>query len=81
MENKEISQTHDALVEDAAKLKKNVSKIADDAKEHALAHVNAVKSRANDQVEKAFDYVREHPVHALLGAFALGLFVGITRRR
>jgi ElaB/YqjD/DUF883 family membrane-anchored ribosome-binding protein len=81
MESKEISQTHDALVSDTAKLKKSVSKVAEDVKDHATAHVNFVKDKATDTIEKIADYARENPLHIAAGAFALGLFIGFTRRK
>jgi ElaB/YqjD/DUF883 family membrane-anchored ribosome-binding protein len=81
MENKELSRTHDALVTDAAKLKQNVTKVAEDVKDHAAAHVHFVKDKASDTLEKIADYARENPLHIAAAAFVLGLFIGFTRRK
>ena len=81
MPNKDISETRDTLVNDANKLKENVGQVAQDVKDHATAHVDFVKTKANDTLQGITDYVRENPLHLAAVSFALGLFIGYTRRR
>jgi ElaB/YqjD/DUF883 family membrane-anchored ribosome-binding protein len=81
MESKDISETREALVSDASKLKENVGQIAQDVKDHATAHVDFVRDKANDTFQKLSDYAREKPLHLAGAAFVLGLFIGYTRRK
>jgi ElaB/YqjD/DUF883 family membrane-anchored ribosome-binding protein len=81
MEGKDISATRDALVSDASKLKENVGQIAQDMKDHATAHVDFVWDKASDTIQRISDYARQNPLHLAGAAFALGLFLGYTRRK
>lgn len=76
-----ISDTRQALVDDAVELKRNVGQIAQDVKEHATAHVDFVKDRANDSYQRACDHARENPLHLIAAAFFFGLVIGFTRRK
>ena len=81
MNTDRITQTRDALANDAASLKRDVEKIANDARDHATAHVDFVKGKATDSFQRVSDYARENPLHLVAAAFALGLFIGFTRRK
>jgi ElaB/YqjD/DUF883 family membrane-anchored ribosome-binding protein len=81
MESDEITKTRAALSKDTTALKRDINKIATDVKDHATAHVDFVKDKAGDTFERVSDYARENPLHLVVAAFALGLFIGFTRRK
>ena len=81
MNTDKITDTREALVKDTTALKRDVEKIATDVKNHATAHVDFVKDRATDSFQRVSDYARENPLHLVAAAFALGLFLGFTRRK
>ncbi len=81
MNTNTITHTREALVNDASALKRDVEKIAGDVKNHATAHVDFVKGKATDSFQRVSDYARENPLHLVAAAFALGLFLGFTRRK
>lgn len=73
MENESTTtKTHDALVKDVEKLKKNAVQIVQDVRDHAQAHVDETKQRVTDTVQGVQDRLTSNPL-ALLG---IGLFVG-----
>jgi ElaB/YqjD/DUF883 family membrane-anchored ribosome-binding protein len=78
---KDIASTRETLINDTTKLKENVGQIAQDVRDHASAHVDFVKGKANDSVSQLVDYARENPLHVVGGAFALGLIVGFALRK
>lgn len=81
MNTDKITDTREALVKDTTTLKRDVEKIATDVKNHATAHVDFVKDKATDSFQRVSDYARENPLHLVAAAFALGLFIGFTRRK
>jgi len=81
MENDKITKTREAIFNDTVALKRDVNQIATDVRDHASAHVDFVKGKASDSFQKVCDYARENPLHLVAAAFALGLFIGFTRRK
>lgn len=81
MNNDTITTTRETLGDDAETLKKDVDQMAQDIKKHATAHVDFVKDKASNSLQRAGDYARENPLYVVGGAFALGFFMGLIRRK
>ena len=81
MNNNAITTTRETLIDDAETLKRDVGQVAQDVRKHANSHVDFVRNKASDSLQRISDYVRENPLCVVGAAFALGLFVGFTRRK
>jgi len=82
MENNDsTTETHEALVKDVAKLKKDATQIAQDVKAHANAHVDKTKKRFNEAVSNAQSTAAAHPFAILAAGVVLGYIFGARRRR
>ena len=49
--------------------------------QEAAARFEACRQKALGFTETALNYVREHPIRSLVGAFEVGVIVGLLRRR
>ena len=81
MTNNTITSTRETLIKDADHLKQDAGKIVEDVKNHASAHVDAVKDKVNDTFDLARKCVNEHPLKLVAGALLLGFLIGTFRRK
>ena len=75
------SETKDNLVKDVGQLKSDVTKIAQDAKAHAHAHVDEARQRVNDAIATLQAQLAAHPFAILGTGLLLGYIFGRRRRR
>jgi len=75
------SETGKTLFEDISHLKETAIRVAQDARDHAIAHAGDKKQRFNQALQAARDRLLEHPVAVLGVGFAVGLFFGARLRR
>jgi len=81
MENSTTSKTHDILLKDVNKLKRDAVQVAEDVRDHATAHVDETKQRVTDTIQTVRENLATNPL-ALLGiGFAAGLLLGFRFRR
>jgi ElaB/YqjD/DUF883 family membrane-anchored ribosome-binding protein len=76
-----ISSTRDTLIDDTDALKRDAGRIVEDVKQHASAHVEAVKASVNDTLCATGNYIKERPFQVAGVAFLLGFLFGLSRRR
>jgi ElaB/YqjD/DUF883 family membrane-anchored ribosome-binding protein len=81
MTNDKITSTRETLIKDTNHLRQDAGQIVEDVKNHAHAHVDAVKDKANNAVELVHDYAKEHPFHLAAIALFIGFFIGTFRRK
>jgi chaperonin GroEL (HSP60 family) len=76
------SDTRETLVKDVNQLKQDATRIAQDVKAHANAHVDETKRRLNDALNAVQARLAERPLLLLGVGFVLGyVFAGRRRRR
>jgi ElaB/YqjD/DUF883 family membrane-anchored ribosome-binding protein len=80
MENNSTNSTREALVNDISNLKRDVTQVAQDVKDHAGAHVEATKQRINDKVQAVRDAAAARPLLVLGIGFLIGFILGVRRR-
>jgi len=80
MENHTTDRTRETLVKDLSTLQRDVTKVAQDVKAHAGAHVDATKQRINEKVQAARDAVTARPLTLLGIGFLIGFIVASRRR-
>ena len=81
MTNDKITSTRETLIKDTNHLRQDAGQIVEDVKNHAHAHVDAVKYKVNDTFDLARDYVKERPFHVAAVAFFIGFLIGTFRRK
>ena len=65
----------------AAALKDGASSKAQDVKVAATEKYEQSKAKAKDVHESSEEYIRQHPTKCVLGAFGVGLLIGLLARR
>jgi hypothetical protein len=81
MENHSTAETRETLVRDLSNLKRDVTQIANDVREHSGAHVDAAKKHLADQVQSLRDAVSRQPLVLLGTGILIGFFLASRRRR
>jgi len=69
------------LKDNAIQLKENALKIAQDVKDHAVAHVDDTRKRVTDTFVTTREYMVAHPLSLLGAGFVVGLLFGLRLRR
>lgn len=72
MEKSATEQTSEVLAKDLTNLKKDVSQIASDMRQHAKAHVDTTKELINEKIKLAREAAAARP----LAIFGVGFLVG-----
>lgn len=67
--------------EKATALKEDASQRAHVVKQAASEKYEQSKAKAKDVHASSEDYIREHPTKCVLGAFGVGLLIGLLARR
>jgi ElaB/YqjD/DUF883 family membrane-anchored ribosome-binding protein len=67
--------------EKATALKEDASQRATVVKQAASEKYEQSKAKAKDVHASSEDYIREHPTKCVLGAFGVGLLIGLLARR
>jgi ElaB/YqjD/DUF883 family membrane-anchored ribosome-binding protein len=80
MSNDKITSTRETLIKDTDHLRQDAGQIVEDVKKHASAHVDAVRAKANNALDLAHDYAKEHPFHFAAVAFFIGFLIGFRRK-
>ena len=81
MTNDNITSTRETLIKDTNNLKQDAGQIVEDVKKHAVAHVDAIKDKANDTFDLARDFAKEHPLKLAAAALFIGFVIGTFRRK
>ena len=76
-----VTSTREALIKDTDHLKRDAGQIIEDVKKHGAAHVDAVKDKANDTLDLACDFAKEHPLKLAAAALFIGFVIGTFRRK
>jgi ElaB/YqjD/DUF883 family membrane-anchored ribosome-binding protein len=66
------ARTGETLIKDVNNLKKDLVKVAHDARDHAAAHVTETKRRVQGAIGETREQLTSHP----LTLFGVGLFLG-----
>jgi hypothetical protein len=79
-----VRDSSERLAQSAQDFKESVKQVTEDVKETATAHANYAaafaKDQFNDNYEKLRSFMKKSPIACIVAGFALGFFVGWSRR-
>jgi hypothetical protein len=76
-----VTNTRNAIIKDTDHLKRDTGQIIEDVKKHGVAHVDAVRDKANDAFDLSLDFAKKHPLKLATAAFFTGIVIGTIRRK